>query len=453
MAGAIVPRVFKGTEDLLPEEMIPLSTLIDRIRGVFERFGFAPIQTPAIEYLDILLGKYGAEGEKLIYPLAYKGGNVAALRYDLTVPLSRVVAMNPALPRPFRRYQIAPVWRADNPQREKGRYREFIQCDVDTVGTRSLLADAENVAVVDAALQAAGLPRFVIRVNHRRLLRAVVAHAELPAEREGDVLRALDKLDKTSRESVVDELGRGGIAPDAIARLFGVIEISSDAALRDPDRLIDRLEALMGASPDAGPALGEVRELMGLIRGLGVPADRVALDLCLTRGLDYYTGPVYEVRALDIPGFGSLGGGGRYDDLIGMYGKETIPATGVSIGLSRVFGALQRLGLIEPCSTPTRVLVARLPGSSAGPSLELVTEIRKAAIPAEIWPDADRLKRQLEFAAKKGIPLVAIVGEDEIRAGAATLRDMRRGAQTQVPRAGLAESIRAALAGPQVGPA
>lgn len=433
---AVEARLYNGTRDVLPEELIPRNALLHSLVATFEGFGFAPLETPAMEYLDILLGKYGADGEKLIYKLAYKGGEVLALRYDLTVPLSRMVAMNPELPLPFKRYQVQPVWRADRPQPAQGRFREFIQCDVDTVGTASIAADAENVAVVAAGIRALGLERFEVRINHRRLLRGMVEAAGLARSDEANVLRAVDKLDKIGREGVEKELCELGIAGDAQARLLACMDVTGG-----PEEMLRRAEQDLGSSEDARIAIRELRELLDYAAALGVDSGRLAIDFHLTRGLDYYTGPIYEVRLLELENFGSLGGGGRYDDLMSIYGGALVPATGVSIGLSRVLSALLKLGRLQPRSTPSQALVFRMSDTPMVEVLKLCSELRTAGVPCEPFYEAERLKKQFQLAERKGIPCAVLLGSDEIARGQATLKHLKSGVQETVARADLARRI------------
>src|SRR5262245_32989570 len=286
---SVEPRLFNGTRDLLPSELLPRNDLLRTLVGVFERFGFAPVETPAMEFLDILLGKYGPEGEKLIYRLAYEDGNTLALRYDLTVPLARLVCMHPELPKPFKRYQIQPVWRADRPQPNQGRFREFYQCDVDTVGSASLIADAENVAVVHEGVLALGLRDFQVRLNNRKTLRGVVTWAGVP-DREADALRVLDKLDKVGPEGVRAELEAGGFKKDSIDRLLRFADLRGPA-----EQVLKEAATLLGSDRWASEGLAETREILDHVAAMGVDPSRLVVDLSLTRGLDYYTGPVYEV--------------------------------------------------------------------------------------------------------------------------------------------------------------
>jgi histidyl-tRNA synthetase len=436
---SVEPRLFNGTRDLLPAELLPRNDLLRTLVGVFERFGFAPVETPAMEFLDILLGKYGPEGEKLIYRLAYEDGNTLALRYDLTVPLARLVCMHPELPRPFKRYQIQPVWRADRPQPNQGRFREFYQCDVDTVGSSSLIADAENVAVVHEGILALGLKDFQVRLNNRKTLRGVVAWAGVP-DREADALRVLDKLDKVGPDGVRAELEAQGFAKEPIDRLLRFSDLRGPAA-----QVLEDAAKLLGADPWAKEGLAETREILDHVAALGVDPGRIVVDLSLTRGLDYYTGPVYEVVLSGPDKFGSLGGGGRYDDLMEVFGHEKTPATGVSIGLTRVLSALLKQGLLQSRESPSKALVMRMQDVPVARVLEIASSLRAEGIPAEVWYEPDKLKKQFQHAERKGIPLCVLPGADELARGEVNVKELATGTQVTVPLAELARKIRALL--------
>lgn len=435
---AVEPRLYQGVRDVPPSELLPRNELVRRLTAVFERFGFAPLETPAMEYLDILVGKYGAEGEKLIYRVERKGdGDALALRYDLTVPLARMVAMNPQLPRPFKRYQIQPVWRADRPQPAQGRFREFYQCDVDTVGTSSLIADAENVAVVHEGILALGLDQFRIKINNRKLLRGMVAYAGLPQERDADVLRIVDKLDKIGLDEVRNELVKEGVPTAAVEKLVELMTIEGT-----PESVLDRAESVLKDEAAARTGIAELRELLAHAKALSVLPERIAVDLSLTRGLDYYTGPVYEVVLTTADKFGSLGGGGRYDDLMTLFGKEPVPATGISIGLTRVLSALLKYGLLQTRESPALALVMRFPDTPLDAALGVAALLRRADVPTEFFYEPDRLKKQFAHAEKKGIPWAVIVGASEIAEGKVNVKHLATGVQSTVALSDLAEFIR-----------
>ena len=416
-----------GTRDLLPETMIRRLSVIETVHGVFARFGFLPLETPAIERIETLMGKYGTEGDQLIYKILKRGeggtrGEVdLALRYDLTVPLARVVAMNPGLSMPFKRYQIQPVWRADRPQ--KGRFREFYQCDVDTVGCEEMWADAEALAVVDSALRALGFTGFTIKLNHRALLRALVEEVGA-GERETGVLVAIDKLDKIGKKGVTAELERCGLDSVAIERLWSLIDLDGPQGL-----------ALIRAQlPSASQALSQLQEVLDYAAAMGVPSGTIRFDPTLARGLSYYTGPVFEV-VVEEPAIGSIAGGGRYDSLIGIFGKKSIPAVGVSLGLERILVVMEELGMFGALPTATtQVLVTVFNDSSRTLALQQATALRQAGVNAEVWMKAPgKLAKQFKYANKAGIARVLTCGPKEQEAGHVTLKHMESGEQWTGP--------------------
>ena len=428
----IKPRIFQGTRDFLPEEMLKREAIVDVVRSAFKRYGFLPVETPAIEFQDILLGKYGDEGDKLIYRLAYKEGKVLALRYDQTVPLSRLVAMyRGQLTMPFKRYQIQPVWRADRPQ--KGRFREFYQLDADTVGADNYLADAEIVALVNDIFTSLGFPSFQIRLNHRMALRSITLAAGLAQEDEVNVCRCIDKLDKIGREGVEKEMASCGFSAEAVSSIFAILE--------DESLVGDKLDTLLKEYEEKFDDVDGVSDLVPLynqIINLGVPKENLHLDLSLARGLDYYTGPIFETVLTEPKGFGSVSGGGRYDKLIGTYCGVDVPATGVSFGLDRIFGAMEELGLHKDSKTTTRVLVINFGGESEGAAMRLAGEFRNAGVNTEVYFKAAKLKKQFSYADKQGIEYVAIYGEDEAASGKVSLKNMQTGEQESYP---VAEAI------------
>jgi len=418
----------RGTRDLLPEAMHRRLHVIGIIRGIFQRFGFEPLETPAIERIETLVGKYGDEGEKLIFRILERGEGGRegkadlALRYDLTVPLARVVAMNGNLPLPFKRYQVQPVWRADRPQ--KGRFREFYQCDADIVGSRSRVADAECIAIADTAIAALGFTRFEVRVNHRALLRAMVQAAGAP-DAEGTVLVAIDKLDKIGRDGVTSELLERGLAPGVVDRLWEI--------LAEPSSL-DAVAAAIG-EPATAPA-AELREVIAHARSLG--ATHVVFDATLARGLGYYTGPVFEAVLTD-GGVGSVSGGGRYDGLVGMFSGRDVPAVGVSLGLERLLTVMEDRGMLAGAPTRTRALVTSFSADTVADALATARDLRAAGLDVESWlGEPGSLGKQFKYAAGKGIPFAIVRGPSEISAGTANVKDLRSGEQRVVPVEGLA---------------
>jgi histidyl-tRNA synthetase len=418
----IAPRVFKGARDFLPEQMLHRERIIEVMRTVFRKYGFAPLETPAIEYLDVLTGKYGEDADRLIYRLDYKPGtkDAAALHYDLTVPFSRVVAMNPDLPLPFKRYQIQPVWRADRPQPHQGRFREFYQCDIDAVGSSSLLIDAEMVAITYEILKSLGFSTFLIKINNRKILNGITQYAGLPADMTQEVCRSIDKLDKMPWSEVEKELIEKAMPKASIRKL---------EALLCRQITLDNLAQALENIPTAQEGISETKTLFSYLELLNVDAGHYTFDLSLARGLDYYTGPIFETKITDQPHMGSLTGGGRYDGLIGMLSGRDMPAVGTTLGLDRIFTAMQQLGMLEEIKTSTKVLIAQFSADTLGHCIRLAADLRSAGIATEIFPDAAKLKKQFAYADKKGIPYIAILGESEINKGTISLKDLKTGQQ------------------------
>lgn len=433
------PQVLRGMRDFSPRQMLLRQRVIDSLRHVFERYGFDPIDTPLLEYYEVLAGKYGEEGEKLLYRFVDHGGREVGLRYDLTVPLARYVAVHRnELTLPFKRYHIGPVFRAERPQR--GRYRQFWQCDVDIVGTRSMLADAEVLAVWCDALSTLRIPNAVVHVNHRQLLEALARAAGVDPALALPVYRAIDKLAKIGREGVREELIRAGVEPAAADRVLELIQLEGE-----PSDVISVVRQQLQDDPQAQRALDELAELFTYLAAYGVPSGSYVLDLSLARGLDYYTGPVAEV-IVSQPAIGSLGGAGRYDHLIGLFLDEDIPATGASLGLERLVEVVDEYGLLPTPGTVTQVLVVAVEEGQQGAVLQLARSLRAAGLATEVYLGERRdLRRQLQYANRKGIPLAAIVGPDEVESGTVTVRDLGSGEQERVLVEKVAEVLRARL--------
>ena len=423
MAKVFLP---KGTRDLMPATMNRRLMVINTVREVFARYGFEPLETPAFERIETLTGKYGDEGEKLMFRILKRGeggkrGEVdQALRYDLTVPLARVMAMNPGIPLPFKRSQIQPVWRADRPQR--GRFREFYQCDVDTIGTDSPIADAECIAVVHDALTSLGLNDFTIRVNHRVLLGAMAA-AMGAADQEVSMLQALDKLDKIGRNGVEKELIERGFSAAQVTQLWGFLD--------------------GGAIPGAAEAEAQLKTIVELAHTLGVDPERVAVDRTLARGLDYYTGPVFET-VLNGDYTGSISGGGRYDGLVGMFsGKGDVPAVGVSLGIERIFMLMEEMGLMPDTPTTTQVWATIFSEETRSATLEAAAILRKAGVRVQVSTRIGKLAKQFKDATNRGVPFVLLCGPDEAAAGKVTLKNLATGEQQTGEPAQIASTLSA----------
>lgn len=443
MPRRVEPRLLKGFRDYLPEMMIPRTQLLRKIAAVFERFGFEPLDTPTIEYADILLAKAGPEQEKLIYRFKDHGERDVALRYELTISLARVLAQySTDLPRPFKRYQMGPVWRADAPG--KGRYREFWQCDVDIVGTASLLADAECLAVDHAVMTAVGVSTHLIRFNNRKLFRALQEKAGINDEsRMPAIMRAIDKIDKIGWQGVEAELSR---VAGVNARQLDAIKQFMD--LCTPTRSnVERLEAadkLLGGTPAGESGCNELREAYQAALNLGVPDAHLSVDFTIARGLDYYTGTVFETFLTDAMDYGSVMSGGRYDGLVGVFASQDEPAVGISVGIDRLITVLDEKGLLKKSKASASVLVTIFDESpkSLETSLKVASDLRAANIAAELYLDpAAKLKKQLAYAQRKEIPWVVIAGPDETARGEVTLRDMKSGQQQAAKIDGVATTI------------
>jgi histidyl-tRNA synthetase len=422
----IEPRLLKGFRDYLPSDMQPRQEMIRTIGDVFERFGFGPLQTPALEYTDVLLGQYGADAEKLLYRFEDNGGRDICLRYDLTVPLSRVAAQYGDLPKPFKRYQIAPVWRAEKPGR--GRFREFYQCDADIVGSPSLIYDAECIALDYAVMQALNIANVNIRFSTRKLLGALGQALGVNDDaRLATIFRTIDKLPSQGRQRVVELLGiEADCDPAQIDTIMQFIEIDGDNAAR-----LSAVADVLGAP--AQEAVAELDDVLGFAVDLGVPAGILALDFSIARGLDYYTGTVYETFLTDLEGFGSVMSGGRYDTLISRFIGKDMPAVGISVGIDRLFAGLIELGTVTPSPSTTTIMIAALGQECVRPALQLVSRLRNAGIAAETAFDSTEggsMKKQLKVANRQEVPFVGILGSDEVAAGKVALRDMATGEQT-----------------------
>jgi len=405
--------------DFLPEDVRRREYVIGVIRRVYQRYGFEPLETPAVENLETLMGKYGDEGNQLIFKILKRGEHEAsgqadlALRYDLTVPLARVVAQYQSrLPRLFKRYQIQPVWRADRPAR--GRFREFYQCDVDALGSTSPVIEAEVCAAVSDALTELGFADFTIRINHRQLLTSVLSLAGIPVELHGTALVAVDKLDKIGPDGVKGEMQARGIHADAAAKLLEVFDFLAKDREGSRSVLVD----------EAGIAAFEnVAAVFAHASGTSA-APRLRFDPSLARGLSYYTGVIMEINVPDLAG--SLGGGGRYDNLVGMFLGQSVPACGFSLGLERILVVMGERGMFPAGlpRTPADVLMAVFDASDAPHALRVAGLLRGSGLRVLVYPDADKIGKQIKYADSLGIPFVAILGGNEIAAGTVTVKDL-----------------------------
>jgi histidyl-tRNA synthetase len=433
-----------GMRDYLPETVGKRRYVIGKVEGVFQRYGFLPLETPAMENLSTLLGKYGEEGDQLLFRVLHRGERLAqvltqeavevadlaelGLRYDLTVPLARVVAQyGNTLPRFFKRYQIQPVWRADRPA--KGRFREFYQCDVDITGTTSLLAEAEVINAVSEVLVDLGFRNFTIALNHRALLRSMIEVAGIDPALEGSALVAIDKLDKIGPGGVQTELLQRGIAVEAAQRLL-TMTTSQD---QENSQRLKELRDLLPL-PQAQTALQDLETLLS-ITAEAPAGPRLRLMPALARGLSYYTGPIFEVISEDFSG--SLGGGGRYDNLVGMFSNKQVPAVGFSLGLERILLLMEGLHMFPDLQMAARVMLCPLPETPLAPVVGLASRLRQAGIAVELYPEQTRPGRQLSTAAALHIPYALIIGPEEVAQQTYTLKNLATGAQQQLDEAGL----------------
>jgi histidyl-tRNA synthetase len=425
--------------DFLPTDVRRRQHIVGIVKSVYESYGFEPLETPAVENLETLTGKYGEEGNQLVFKILKRGEKLdtasseladLALRYDLTVPLARVVAnYRNDLPKFFKRYQIQPVWRADRPAR--GRFREFYQCDVDAIGSASMTVEAELCNAVGAILSKLGFEDFTIRLNHRELLREILGAAGMAEDRQTDALVAIDKLDKIGADGVKGELVARGIAEESAVKVLGFFDgLDGDSS---NESILSKIEDFIGG---ASRSTGELKEVIRLSRNT-----RIKVDPSLARGLSYYTGAIFEISVPDLAG--SLGGGGRYDGLIGMFGKEQIPACGFSLGLERIIVVMEERSMFpeDLSATPADVLVTVWNEESAVESLKLAEELRAAGLRVLVYPEAEKLGKQFKYASQLGIDKVCVIGENELANDEVTVKNMATGEQFTVKRSNLAGAI------------
>ncbi len=412
----ITPKILQGTRDFLPRDMAKRDFVMNQIKSVFVRFGYDTVETPAIEYAETLLGKYGDEGSKLIYRFHDNGGRDIALRYDQTVPFARLVAMNwQELPMPFKRYQISKVWRADRPA--KGRYREFTQCDIDIIGTQNLLAEAEIAKVMAEVFQALGFKNVAIKFNSRRLMNSVLERLNIPREIQTIVLRTLDKLDKVGLEAVQNELN-GVMEPAVATRLLTFLDSRGNN-----EEKIERLQTF---------DVQEIREFLEKSRLFGIPEGVLEFDPCLARGLDYYTGIIFEAFLKDVA-IGAVCAGGRFDDLCGLFSEESFSGVGVAFGFDRLVVGMEQLELLKAVSLNAQVLVTYFDENTLPKALATLNELQRANINTEMYFEPTPLNKQFKYAAKKEIPFVLIVGPDEVKRDEVTIKVMKTGKQKTIP--------------------
>lgn len=441
MSNLIKAQTLKGFRDSLPATAMARERIMEIARRVYRSYGFSPIDTPALEYTEILLGKGGEESDKQLFRFTDQGGRDVAMRFDLTVPFARFTAQHlNEIGIPFKRYHLGSVWRGENTQR--GRYREFMQCDFDTIGTDSNAADIETLLVIHDLLAAIGFERFTIRVNNRRVLNGLLEKLGL-AEKTAGILRALDKLQKIGRDGVAAEMqSRVGATAEQADRVLDFAGLSGT-----PDDILARLDPMLAGSAVGEAGIAQVRELFGAARIAGLPAGRVQLDVSIARGLDYYTGTIYETFLTDDPSIGSICSGGRYDNLAGLFTHQKLPGVGASLGLDRLLAALENLGQIDTASTPAPVLVVYFQAERLGDYLRIGRVLRAAGINAEVFPEAKGVGKQLKYADRKGFRLALIAGEDEFQSGRWQVKDLKAGEQTTVAEESLVAHLQQKLDG------
>lgn len=443
----IEPRTLKGFRDYLPPAMIPRERLIDTARRVYRSYGFSPIDTPALEYEEILLGKGSGETDKQMYRFADSGGRAVAMRFDLTVPLARFVAQHlNDLGLPFKPYHIATVWRGENTQR--GRYREFMQCDFDTIGTLSSGADIETALVIHDLLLAIGFEDFSIRVNNRMVLSGLLERVGL-AEKSGDVLRALDKLGKIGADKVAEEMGAtAGASAEQAHSVLKLAELSGSN-----EEVLRQLGPLVAGSAKGEEGVARLAELVAAVAAAGVPARRLKLDVSIARGLDYYTGTIFETFLDALPGLGSVCSGGRYDNLAELYTNQKLPGIGASLGLDRLLSGMEELGLLPTASATAEVFIPYFDAARLHDYLRLAAHLRRAGLGVEVFPEPKKLGQQLKYADRRSFRVAIVAGENEFAAGTVQLKDLSAATSQTVPldadAASLLAAIRALLAGPQ----
>lgn len=452
---AQTPSIPKGTRDYSPEIMVKRNYIFDTIKNVFKLYGYMPLETPAMENLSTLMGKYGEEGDKLLFKILNSGDFLSpipeaelsaknslkltnkisekGLRYDLTVPFARFVVQHQSeITFPFKRYQIQPVWRADRPQ--KGRYREFYQCDVDVVGSDSLLNEVELIQIVDEVYRRLQL-RVRLLINNRKILAGIAETIGYP-DKLTDITVAIDKMEKIGIENVNAELREKGLVEEAILKLQPILNLEGSN-----EEKLQQLRTILQASPTGLKGIEELTQVFDYLNTMPVQTE-IKLDLTLARGLSYYTGAIFEVKALDAE-MGSITGGGRYDDLTGIFGLKNVSGVGISFGADRIFDVMTQLNLFpEDANTTTRILFVNFGNNEERFCLPLLRQLRNEGINAEIYPEAAKMKKQMAYADKKNIPFVALVGENEIKEGTVSLKNMTTGEQTNIKTAELASHLK-----------
>jgi histidyl-tRNA synthetase len=432
----IQPRTLKGFRDYLPESMIPRERLIGIARKVYRSYGFSPIDTPTLEYLEILTGKGSEETDRQLYRFEDHGGRNVGMRFDLTVPLARFVAQHiNTLGTPFKRYHIAPVWRGENTQR--GRYREFMQCDFDTIGTLSVAADIETGLVINDLFGEIGFKRFTIHVNNRQVLTGLLEQIGV-AQQATAILRSLDKLTKIGPERTASEMVKtAGITAEQAEQVLAVATLTGSN-----QEILDNLKPLVAQSELGTAGIGRLQQILDGLAAGGVPPERIKLDVSIARGLDYYTGVIFETFLDDLPEIGSVCSGGRYDNLAELYTKQQLPGIGASLGLDRLLAAMDELEMIEKVKTPADILVVYFEKDQLNKYLEIAADLRQAGWAVEVFPDAKKMGKQLKYADGRGFQYALIAGSDELQRNVCQIKNLQTGESIEYPLSSVATDMK-----------
>ena len=432
----IQPRTLKGFRDYLPESMIPRERLIGIARKIYRSYGFSPIDTPTLEYLEILTGKGSEETDRQLYRFEDHGGRSVGMRFDLTVPLARFVAQHiNTLGTPFKRYHIAPVWRGENTQR--GRYREFMQCDFDTIGTLSVAADIETGLVINDLFEEIGFERFTVHVNNRQVLTGLLEQIGV-AEQATAILRSLDKLTKIGPERTANEmLKTAGITAEQAEQVLAITTLAGSN-----QEILENLKPLVAQSALGTAGIDRLQQILDGLAAGGVPPERIKLDVSIARGLDYYTGVIFETFLDDLPDIGSVCSGGRYDNLAELYTKQQLPGIGASLGLDRLLAAMDELEMIDKVKTPADILVVYFEKDQLNKYLEIAANLRQAGWAVEVYPDAKKLGKQLKYADVRGFQYALIAGGDELQRDVCQIKNLQTGESVEYPLSSVATDMK-----------
>ncbi len=421
----IEPRTLRGFRDFLPAAMIPREKLMEVARGVYRRYGFVPIDTPALELLEVLTGKGSEETDRQMYHFVDAGGRAVGMRFDLTVPFARFAAQHiNELGTPFKRYHIGSVWRGENPQ--AGRYREFVQCDFDTIGTTGVVSDIETALVIHELMHAVGVERFKIRINNRQVLTGLLDQMDLQGA-STTVLRALDKFEKVGAEQVTKELNDAGLSQSQTEQVLALAAIHGST-----DDVLSKLDSLLQGSEIGQQGVERLRTICGALKAAGVQDEFYQLDVSIARGLDYYTGVVFETVLGDLPSIGSVCSGGRYDNLAGLYTKQHLPGIGASLGLDRLLAALEQLDLLPKTISSADVFIPLFDSARINDYFQLASIVRNAGWSAEIYPEAKKLGAQLKYADQRGFRIALVAGSQELDAGQVQIKNLATKVSTTV---------------------